>query len=182
MNDILQWLHANTRTIGEVIAIVVLGSVVYLLARRGLNILGKRGVEAAIIGIFRLFLRWIFVLLILLLVLQQLGVLQDVWSALVAVMAMVAIGFFAVWSILSNALSTLLILIYKPFRIGDAIDIPSDALAGVVVDLNLMFTTLRDDEGHLIQVPNNQFFQKIFRRKPGSGGIDLLEQLRRPSA
>jgi small-conductance mechanosensitive channel len=182
MNDIFEWIQTNTRTIGEVIAIVVLGTIVYLLARRGLGMLGKRGVETAVIGIFRLFLRWIFVLLVLLLVLQQLGILQDVWAALVAVMAMVAIGFFAVWSILSNSLSTLLILIYKPFRIGDAIDIPADGLGGVVVDLNLMFTTLRDDEGRMIQIPNNQFFQKVFRRKPGSGGTELIEQLRKPSA
>ena len=50
-------------------------------------------------------------------------------------------------------------------------------LSGVVEDLNLMYTTLKDDDGHRIQIPNNQFFQKAIRRKLGDRDVDLYEQL-----
>ena len=177
MDDLIQLISENLRTVGEVAAIVILGTFVYFLARRGLGLLVKGGVAEPVVRLLRLFLRWFFVGLILLLVMQQLGVLQNVWSALIAVMAMIAVGFVAVWSILSNILSTLLILLYKPFRIGEFIQIPSDSLSGKVEDLNLMYTTLRDEDGYQVQIPNNLFFQKALRRKPGDEDVDLYEQL-----
>jgi hypothetical protein len=36
-------------------------------------------------------------------------------------------------------------------------------LKGRVIDRNLMFTVLRDERGFVLQVPNNTFFQKMFR-------------------
>ena len=181
MDEILQWVNENLRTLGAILTILVLGGLLYVVAKRALGLLKNSGVAAPVVRTLQLFLRWIFVVLILLLVMQQLGVLENVWSALVAMMAMVAIGFIAVWSILSNILSTLLILIYKPFRIGDAIDIPSDNISGVVEDLNLMFTTLKAEDGKLVQIPNNQFFQKAIGRSPGESDVDLFEQLRKPT-
>jgi len=40
-----------------------------------------------------------------------------------------------------------------------------------------MFTILRADNGDMIQIPNNTFFQKSIRRTPGEKKIDLYEQL-----
>ena len=114
------------------------------------------------------------------LLLSVFGVLESVWAAFLAVIAMVAIGFVAVWSVLSNAFCTLMLLIYQPFQIGDRIIIPADSLEGEVSDLNLMYTTLRGAEGDIIQIPNNQFFQKAIRRIPGKKDTDLYEQLRKP--
>lgn len=177
MNDLFQFLTSHLMTIGSLSAIVLLGVLFYVSVKRGLAMLKGRGVADPIIRVLTLFLRWTVVSLVLLLILHQLGVLQNVWSALLAVMAMIAVGFVAVWSILSNVLSTLLILMYRPFRIGDTIDIPSDNLSGQVEDLNLMFTTLKSDDGRFIQIPNNTFFQKPIRRQPGENPVGLYEQL-----
>ena len=179
LNDIYEFIFSDSRTVGAVLTIVLVGFLVYLLFRKGLNILAERGALAGpLVRLFRLFLRWTFVSLITLFVLQELGVLQNVWTALLAVMAMVAIGFFAMWSILSNVLCTFLILLYRPFRIGDVVKIPTDNLQGKVVDLNLMFTTLEGEGKELIQVPNNQFFQKaICCIQTEDSQISLYEQL-----
>ena len=67
---------------------------------------------------------------------------------------------------LSNALCTVLLLVFKPFRIGDRVELPAEGIAGPAVALNLAYTILRDDAGHLIQIPNNLFFQKVVRRQP----------------
>jgi small-conductance mechanosensitive channel len=129
--------------------------------------------------VLRLYLRWIFVLVLTLLVLQEIGVLQNVWSAFLAILAVIAVGFVAVWSVLSNALCTLLILVYKPFSIGDDIALPSDNLSGKVEDMNLMFTTLVDEKDGLVQIPNNQFFQKAICRKRGTPKETLYDRLTR---
>jgi small-conductance mechanosensitive channel len=48
-----------------------------------------------------------------------------------------------------------------------------------VIDFNLIFTTLRDDDGSLLQVPNNTFFQKPIRRFVGTETRTLDQQVDR---
>jgi small-conductance mechanosensitive channel len=98
--------------------------------------------------------------------------------------AMIAIGFVAVWSVLSNILCTLMLLIFRPFRVGDEVEIVDPAmtagLSGVVRNINLMFTTLRtSNDGEVIdtQIPNNLFFQKLVRKKIGENTFSLEKQI-----
>lgn len=124
--------------------------------------------------------RVVVLLVATLFVLEQFGVsTAAVWAAASAVLVLVAVGFVAVWSVLSNALCSVLLLIYAPFRIGDEIDLVDTTngykLTGRVQDLNLLFVTLvetiTDDTGaedFTVQVPNNLFFQRAIRRRPGT--------------
>ncbi len=178
LDKVTALISANTKTFGSVATIVVLVVIFYLLLRKAVAMLGKKGALAeSAVRVIRLYLRWVFVIVVTMLTLQELGVLQNVWSAFLAVIAMIAVGFIAVWSVLSNALCTLLILLYRPFGIGDIISLPTDNLAGRVEDMNLMFTTLIDDEGRLVQIPNNLFFQKAVCRKRGEAQESLYERL-----
>lgn len=61
---------------------------------------------------------------------------------------------FAFRDTLSNFASGLLILIYRPFRIGDAIDL--DGTMGKVVDLSLVNTRLKAFDGPEISLPNSK--------------------------
>jgi len=158
--------------------IILVALVFYIIVMRGIKVAAERkSLSGPVILIIRMLLRWTVFSFVLLFVLETFGVLHNVWAALLAVLAMVAVGFVAVWSVLSNALCTMLILVYKPFRIGEQITIPADSLSGTVINLNLMFTILRADNGDMIQIPNNTFFQKSIRRTPGQKKIDLYEQL-----
>lgn len=82
------------------------------------------------------------------------------WTFISTVLGLVAIGFLAVWSVLSNLSSTVFLLGLKPFKVGDHIAIVGEEVNGEVIDINPMFTTLRQRNGDLFTVPNNQFFQK----------------------
>ena len=109
--------------------------------------------------------------------------LSSLWTMLGAVAALIAVGFVAVWSVLSNISCTVLILFFRPFEIGDELEFTDPSgLRGKVVNLNFAYTTLRDDEGRLVQVPNNLFFQRIVKRRPAKTGTDttLVDQLRKP--
>ncbi len=103
----------------------------------------------------------------------------DFFAVLGGLLALLGIGFVAVWSILSNVLCTLLLLTVRPFRIGDEVELPPDPLRGRVVDLNLFFTTLQAPDGRLVQLPNNLFFQRAIIRRRAEVGVSLGEQFSR---
>lgn len=103
--------------------------------------------------------------------------LSGIWAMLATVVGMIAIGFVAVWSVLSNALCTLIILVYRPFEVGDEIEIAGEPVQGKVADLNFIYTTLRAPDGSSLQVPNNMFLQKVIRRRRGAATTPLARQL-----
>lgn len=119
------------------------------------------GLAEEIVGYIRRILRWSALFAAVLLLLQSFGLLQDAWAMLTAMVAMVAIGFVAVWSVLSNTLCSLILLTARPFRVGDQIELPSDNLKGKVVNFSMLFTTLRAEDGAQIQISNNLFFQRV---------------------
>ena len=109
----------------------------------------------------------------ILMILDRFGVSGTVlWTAFTGFAAVAAIAFFAAWSVLSNIFCAILLLITRPFRLHDHIEIldgnEGRGLGGKVVDMNLISVTLREtraDGGHAnLRVPNSLFFQRIVRR------------------
>jgi small-conductance mechanosensitive channel len=108
--------------------------------------------------------------------LQRFGVSAGVlWGAFTGFATVAAVAFFAAWSVLTNIFCSFLILITRPFRLLDHIELLENGekpgLRGQVVDVNLIYVTLleRHPGGHQSQlrVPNSQFFQRAVRRWPG---------------
>lgn len=155
------------------------GLVLYMLLRRGLNSFSRRElISESLAGVLSVLLRWVVIVAVLLLSLQQLGVrMIAVWAALSAGVVFIGVGLVAVWSVFSNAMCSLLLLVFQPFRIGDRIEIieatGGTGLRGKVVNLNPIFTYLEEEEetedgyGSTVHVPNNIFFQKSIRRWKG---------------
>lgn len=159
------------------LVVLVVGLIVYWSVTRSLSgLLHKRRLSENTFTLMRRLCRWTIFPIALLLVAQQFGLLENLWAAVTAVLAMVAIGFVAVWSVLSNTLCSVILMISRPFNVGDEIDFPGEAFGGRVINFNLIFTTLRDDDGYLVQIPNNLFFQKPIRRKVGQTTVRLGEQ------
>ncbi len=107
-------------------------------------------------------------------------------AGLLTIAGMVAIGFIAVWSILSNMLCALVLMIFRHFQIGCVIEVVEpvggSGLKGKVVSFNIMFTTLeehQDSPGNPVQtqIPNNIFFQKTLRCKPGENTESLSQHI-----
>src|ERR1700678_4501611 len=85
-------------------------------------------------------------------------VLRSLGTALLAgaSVASVVIG-LAAQSTLGNLVAGVAITIYRPFRLGDTLQIaaPTGTEIGVVELISLGYTTLRAPAGHLIVVPNS---------------------------
>jgi small-conductance mechanosensitive channel len=82
-----------------------------------------------------------------------------------------------VWSVLSNVSCTVIMLVSRPFHIGDEIEVAGEPITGRVVDLNFIYTTLKDGDGRLVQIPNNLFFQKVIKRRVNPVPVTLAAQL-----
>jgi len=77
-------------------------------------------------------------------------------SALVAGLGLTgfALG-FALKDTISNLLSGVLILLYRPFEIGNSIKI--SGYEGIVISIDLRYTEL-DSEGNKVLIPNSKLF------------------------
>lgn len=168
----------------SIAAVLLLGLLAYLLIRRGVNLMYRRSyISESARGVFYVVLRWTMLVLIGLLVLQQIGVqLTSVWAALSATVVLLGAALVAVWSVASNIFCSLLLLVFRPFSIGDDIELieptGGPGLGGKVVNLNLIYTYLLEEGengagGTIVEVPNNIFFQKSIRRKEGGSTRSL---------
>jgi len=160
--------------IGAMLLNAVLGRMLTLLARR------TSLTDADVLPI-RYVLRWLLRIVTLVLILGVFGFeLGGLWAMISTVLGLIAIGFVAVWSLLSNASATVLILILRPFQVGDDVEIAGEPVSGRVVDINFFYTTLLDADGRLLQVPNNLFFQRTLKRRRNQPGVSLAQQLNSP--
>jgi small-conductance mechanosensitive channel len=89
---------------------------------------------------------------------------EKLWLLVTGFVGLVAIGFFAVWSLLSNIVAGFFLFLSDPFKINDEIEVPEVSLQGKVLDIRPLFVVLEEPSGHRVYVPNNLLFQKSFRR------------------
>ena len=166
-----------------VAAVVILGGIlVNLLIGRGLNILARRThLTTTDTAPARNILRWLVRVITFVLVLGVFGFeLGGLWAMISTVLAMVAIGFVAVWSLLSHTSATVILVILRPFHVGDDIALPSENVSGRVIDINFFFTTVLDHKGSQWRIPNNLFFQKVIHRIRQDRHSTLAQQLNNP--
>lgn len=163
-----------------VIVAIVAAILLNIVVGRGLVLLANRTsfTEQEIRPVRRIF-KWIITLVATVFVLGALGLnVGGMWGVLSTVLAMVAIGFVAVWSVLSNTSCTLIIMLFRPFSVGDEVEFAGDPVKGRVIDLNFIYTTLDAGDGSVLQVPNNLFFQKVVRRRRTSQSVSPAAHMR----
>lgn len=116
-------------------------------------------------------------LLLVLLTLRHLGVNVDgLWTLMVSTLAVIGVGLLAVWTMVSNITASFFIWIWRPYELGERIELIPDGIKGRAVDRSLMFTVIREEDGSTLMVPNNLFFQRIIRRAPNDGRQTALER------
>ena len=121
----------------------------------------------------------------LLMILERFGVSGSVlWTAFTGFAAVAAVAFFAAWSVLTNIFCALLILMTRPFRLHDHIELLENGeragFAGRVVDMNLIYVTLQETHpgggDSVLRVPNSLFFQRATRRWRGEPVLQPLPE------
>ncbi len=74
----------------------------------------------------------------------------------------VVIG-FATQSVVSNLISGVFLMIEKPVRHGDTIQIPDMSISGTLLDIGTFSSRVRKFDGTVIRIPNEKFFTSNIR-------------------
>ena len=87
---------------------------------------------------------------------------HDITLVFSSVFAVIGIALFAIWSILSNVTSGVIMFFSFPYKVGDKIkihdkDYPVEA---IIEDIRAFQLILREDNGNLTTYPNNLIVQK----------------------
>ena len=175
--DYLIMLKSFARELGAGVIIVLVALLISRVLRRIIHTLQEsRSLSNNMGKRLQTFRQRVIVTVTLLVLMQVAGVFDNAWAFISTALLTVALGFVAAWSILSNATAAVLVLILRPFRIGDTVELmdpTGEPMGGKVTDMNLMFTTLTlppeegdsPDRPMLLNVPNNLFFQRVLRTR-----------------
>lgn len=160
-------IHLSTvvQTLGLVVAALIVIVVVNVVMRRWLQPAAVRvGLRSDIVVSLARVVALLLWFVTFILALELWGVSAGgVWAWLAGTATIIGAGFLATWAIISNVTAALFLAIWRPFHLGDNVEMFPENLKGRAVDRNLMFTVLREESGSVLQIPNNLFFQKIFR-------------------
>jgi small-conductance mechanosensitive channel len=172
MNDFASWLdqhHISVVAMLATIAVVIGASILSHLLKRPLRESLRQVAPRlrlpyeTVLTATRLLVGALW-LIAAMLVLEIWGVsVGGLWTVLVSAATIVGVGFLATWTMISNITASFFIAVWRPFRLGDTIEVLPENLSGRVIDTNLMFIVVRENSGAVIQIPNNLFFQKMFR-------------------
>jgi small-conductance mechanosensitive channel len=190
MNDLAAWLSQHNVSVMAVLATIglVIGAFVlsYLLKRPMRDSLRQlasrlRLPYETVLTTMRLMIGALWIV-VAMLVLEIWGVsVGGLWTLLVSVATIVGVGFLATWTMISNITASFFIALWRPFHLGDTVEMLPENVSGRVIDSNLMFVVVRENGGAVIQIPNNLFFQKMFRVS-GSSNKTLFEEYESRSA
>ena len=123
----------------------------------------KNGINDARIRLIR---RYITVTLLLVAILIESLVFgtefHDIAVIFSSVFAVIGIGLFAIWSILSNITSGIIMFFNFPYKVGDKIEIHDKdfPIKAIIEDIRAFQLILRLDNGDLVTYPNNLMLQK----------------------
>jgi len=79
-----------------------------------------------------------------------------------SIFAVIGIGLFAIWSILSNITSGIIMFFSFPYKVGDKVQIHDKdfPIEAIIEDIRAFQLHLRLDNGDLVTYPNNLMLQK----------------------
>lgn len=152
LDKLLNWsIEAGKNILAALIIFVVGRFVIKQLNRLFRKILNQRKLEVSVQTFLESLVSLLLNLVLAFAVISKLGIETTSLAALLA-SAGVAVG-MALSGNLSNFAGGLIILVFKPFKVGDYIDGPNDA-SGTVKEIQIFHTVLTTTDNRIIYVPN----------------------------
>lgn len=137
---------------GALILLILGLWVINMLVRLTRKIMIKREVEKSVATFVVSLTKWGLTVLLIIMVISKLGVPTTSFIAVLGA-AGLAIG-MALQGSLGNFAGGVLILLFKPYRIGDYIS--AQGTSGTVIEISIFTTSLRTDGNQLAIIPNGQ--------------------------
>ena len=145
--------------IGSALAILVIGLILAGVLQRWTrrNLARLERFDQTLAGFLAKVVKYVILILVFVTVLAQFGV--QTTSMLAALGAAgLAIG-LALQGTLANIAAGIMILLMRPFGVGDYID--ADGVSGTVVEIGLFVSELKTAEGVFVACPNSQLWNSV---------------------
>lgn len=151
LDQIYLWVINNGMIFLEAILFLIVGFwVVKIVVRQITKVLGKRKVDASIISFLRSFLSVGLKIMIIVSVMGMVGIEMTSFIAILGA-AGLAVG-LAFQGTLSNFASGIMILLFKPYKVGDVIE--AQGYLGSVSEIQIFNTILKTPDNKVIIIPN----------------------------
>lgn len=153
LDKLANWgVEAGKDIIGAILIFVIGRFVIRQINRLFLKIIRQRKLEISVETFLRSLLSILLNLILAFAIISRLGIETTSFAALLA-SAGVAVG-MALSGNLSNFAGGLIILVFKPFKVGDYIDTSSAYVSGTVKEIQIFHTVLATLDNKIIYVPN----------------------------
>ena len=155
IHEILNYSVGNF-TVGKILAAVIAFVVCYLIMRIVMRlfdrVMRRVTLDDTLKKIIRIFIKLILYFITAMIVIDALGV--SVTSLLAAFSVVGLAASLAVQDSLSNLASGIMLMVSKPFKLGDYVDI--DDVGGTVKMIGLIHTRITTVDNKMIYVPNSK--------------------------
>lgn len=187
LDKLLNWgIDAGKSIIGAILIYVIGRFVIKQINRLVCKILTKRKLEISVQTFCRSLVNLLLNLVLVFAIISKLGVETTSLAALLA-SAGVAIG-MALSGNLSNFAGGLIILVFKPFKVGDYID--GNNVSGTVKEIQIFHTILSTVDNRIIYVPNGSlssnaivnYSKQDMRRAEWTFGVEYGENFEKVKA
>lgn len=149
---LMNWgIEVGKDLIGAIIIYVVGRFIIKQISRLISKLLEKRKLEVSVQTFLKSLLSLLLNLILAFAIIGKLGVETTSFAALLA-SAGVAVG-MALSGNLSNFAGGLIILVFKPFKVGDYIDAPG-GMSGTVKEIQIFHTILTTPDNRIVFMPN----------------------------
>ena len=163
-------MELRSQLIAILVVIVLLVIVILFTKRVVRKFTVLRSIEPHRKKVILNILYFLYYLISLIIIIAILGVeLKQFMLFISSVLAVLGVGFFAQWSLLSNLTSSIILFFYHPVRIGDKIRILEKdyELTGKVKDIKAFYVLIKTEDQKLITIPTQVLLQK---------GIELIQE------
>ena len=148
LNDL--WVNAGLTVIYVLLILIVGGRLIKLITKAITKIKGFNRLDKSVSSFLVSFIKITLNILLWVITAGVIGIPSTSIITLIG-SAGVAIG-LALQGGLSNIAGGLIILIFKPFKVGDFIDTHTDS--GTVKDISIFYTTLITPDNRIVSIPN----------------------------
>lgn len=153
IDKLANWgIEVGKDIIGAILIFIIGRFVIKQINRLVCKIIQKRKLEVSVETFLRSLLSILMNLILAFAIISKLGIETTSFAALLA-SAGVAVG-MALSGNLSNFAGGLIILVFKPFKVGDYIDAETAKVSGTVKEIQIFHTVLATTDNKIVYVPN----------------------------
>ncbi|TRO46877.1 mechanosensitive ion channel [Candidatus Bathyarchaeota archaeon] len=155
--NIFPWLYANVDNFVISTLFLALAYVFYRFSSGQIGrLLGQGRLDETGASLLRRLFRWGSILAVLAFTFSQLGIHIDLLAGLLVLAGGTVLG-FAAMNTLGNAIAGFILMVSRPFTIGDRLYLDGQFMD--VEDIDLIFTRMRTPDNVSIAIPNQKLLQ-----------------------